>query len=528
MSWYLNLKTSVKLVSSFLILACILGFVGLYGLSNLGTMNDSLNRLYTDNLVPVSNVSIVKSKVLEMRLIYRDMNMNKDVMSVSQFQARYAQSKSEMEKALDDFRNSWMSDEAKKVFELLPPAWEAHEKLSDQIIELGANGQYDQMLDLINTKAKDSGDELISVIDQNIEATMRDARTELANGAQLFSTSRTATITIIVVAVLLCIVLGIVISQIISRPLSKIVNIVSEVAQGDLRQSANIRTRDEIGQLATSVDQMTDNLRGIVGSITSSSHSVAAAAEQISASTQEIAGSTTNQAGAAQAINEMFAELSSAIRTVVGNTEQASELSEKTMHIAKEGGEVVQSSIDSMQTVSTQVSRLEEDSAKIGGIIEVIEDISDQTNLLALNAAIEAARAGEQGRGFAVVADEVRKLAERSGEATKQIASIIKGMQENTRRSVGAVQQSAELSRKTGEAFHTISEMVNQTGARVGEVAAASEEQSSQANEVLTAVENISAATEEAAASSEETAATAQSLAQLADDLQRAVQTFKL
>lgn len=181
-----------------------------------------------------------------------------------------------------------------------------------------------------------------------------------------------------------------------------------------------------------------------------------------------------------------------------------------------------------MTRVNEQMSKLEEDSNKIGEIIEVIDDIAEQTNLLALNAAIEAARAGDQGRGFAVVADEVRKLAERSGEATKQITKIIKGMQDNTAQSVKAVEDGVVASQKTGEAFEHIMAMVNETAHKVTEIAAASEQQAAQSSEVLGSIESISAATEEAAASSEETASTAQSLAQLAEELNSSVSIFKI
>jgi Methyl-accepting chemotaxis protein len=273
---------------------------------------------------------------------------------------------------------------------------------------------------------------------------------------------------------------------------------------------------------------MVAKLRTIVGSISVSSHGVAAAAEQISSSTEEIANGSAEQASSAQMISELFSELSSAIHSVAQNTEQAAEISDRTIETAKQGSRIIESSMKSMNEVRSQMTRLEEDSGKIGNIIEVIEDIAEQTNLLALNAAIEAARAGEQGRGFAVVADEVRKLAERSGNATKQIAVIVRGMQENTRESVQAFEQSSDLSRKTGESFHSIAEMVNFAGEKVSEIAAASEEQAAQSSSVLLSVETISSAAQQSAASSEETAATAQSLAQLAEDLQQSVKAFKL
>jgi len=235
-----------------------------------------------------------------------------------------------------------------------------------------------------------------------------------------------------------------------------------------------------------------------------------------------------SQASAAQTMNELFRELSEAVNSVAQSAEHASELSDQTMRIAQDGGAVVSDSVQGMTLLSHQMSRLEEDSDKIGEIISVIEDIANQTNLLALNAAIEAARAGEHGRGFAVVANEVRKLAERSSNATKQITNIIKEMQRNTQQSVTAVVEGVALSQKNGAAFDHILSMVNDTAHKVTEIAAASEEQAAQSSEVMYSIESISAATEEMAASSSETANTAMALAQLAEELNGLVSIFKI
>jgi methyl-accepting chemotaxis protein len=346
--------------------------------------------------------------------------------------------------------------------------------------------------------------------------------------AGLSSMKTSLLITAIIAAILFLVLVGLYISLSISRPLNRMVGLVGQVANGDLRETPDINRQDEIGQMAKSIKNMVVNLRATVGNILDSAESVSAAAQQISATTEEIAGGSANQAYAAQTMNELFKELSVAINSVAESAEQASELSNNTMSIAQDGGKVVRSSIEGMTLVNDQMARLEEDSNKIGEIIEVIDDISEQTNLLALNAAIEAARAGEQGRGFAVVADEVRKLAERSGEATKQITAIIKGMQGNTRLSVKSVGEGVVSSQKTGEAFKNIMDMVKDSANRVTEIAAASEEQAAQSTEVMASIESISAATQEAAASSEETASTAQSLAKLAEDLTNSVSIFKI
>ncbi|NOV02139.1 methyl-accepting chemotaxis protein [Paenibacillus planticolens] len=319
------------------------------------------------------------------------------------------------------------------------------------------------------------------------------------------------------------------ISRQISIPIMSVARAADKIANGDLTDvQLNVKNRDEIGQMAAAFNKMADNLRHMIGSVLSSAQSLSSASEQISASTEEIASGSSNQANSAQTMNELFKELSFAINSVARGAEQAAELSNKTMSLAQEGSKVLGASIEGMLQANEQMSRLEQDSNTIGEIIEVIDDIADQTNLLALNAAIEAARAGDQGRGFAVVAAEVRKLAERSSEATKQITAIIKGMQQNTKLSITAVNTGVASSQKTGESFERIVTMVNESAYKVTEIAAASEEQAAQTTEVLIAIETISAATEETAASSQETAAAAQSLAVLAEELNSLVDVFKI
>ncbi|NHN34488.1 methyl-accepting chemotaxis protein [Paenibacillus agricola] len=335
-------------------------------------------------------------------------------------------------------------------------------------------------------------------------------------------------VAVMIVSILLggLLVFGIVRS--ITKPLDQLMAATDKIAQGDLTEVIVVRSLDEIGKLSVSVSNMAANLRGLISGVINSSHNVAAASQEISATTEEIAKGSTTQAEESQRMQELFSELTMVVNSVAASAENAAELAGRTTAIAKDGGEIVSKSIQSMNEVHLQMNLLEQDSNRIGEIINVISDIAGQTNLLALNAAIEAARAGDHGKGFAVVATEVRKLAERSGEATKQITDIIKSMQTNTHRSVVSVSAGVAQTEDTRKAFEQIIQMIDQTEQKVTEIAAASEEQMAQTSEVMNSIECIASASQQAAAASEETAATSQSLANLADDLNQSVSIFKI
>jgi methyl-accepting chemotaxis protein len=528
MGWYGNLKTSVKLISAFVLVSLILAAVGVYALSNLGMMNSQIKDMYETNLLPIRDLSAGEAGYQNMRVVLRDLALSKSKVEMDKLALTIPTYKKEITDRFDSYRASTLTPAEKTELKVFDTEWATYEKLYDTALQyaytedlMEFNKFKDEQLNVQGTKLRGS---LTRIIDLNVKLAEEANR----EAAEAYSSARSVMITIIIVSLIFSVLLGYMIAQSIARPLGKMVTLVGKVAAGDLRETSDIQTKDEIGMLAVSINVMVENLSGLMKGVLETSQSVAAASQEISASTEEIASGSANQAQSAQSIAELFTELTSAINFVAKSAEQAAELTNSTVQAAGEGSKIVDASISGMQSVNKTMSRLEDDSRKIGEIIEVIDDIADQTNLLALNAAIEAARAGDQGRGFAVVADEVRKLAERSSAATKEISSIIKVMQENTKLSVSSVAESVTQSVQTGDAFTQIVDMVNSSSVRVNEIAAACEEQSAQAAEVMQSVEMVASASEEAAAASEETAATCQSLAQLADQLNASVSTFRI
>ncbi|KLU67101.1 methyl-accepting chemotaxis protein McpA [Desulfosporosinus acididurans] len=345
----------------------------------------------------------------------------------------------------------------------------------------------------------------------------------------------------------------------------------AEIAKGNLNiNKLEIDTNDELGQLGKAFNTMTDNLRQLVQQVSSSAAQVAASSEELSAGADQSAQASSQVAssimevakGAEKQLNSMnessaiVEEMSAGIQQMVENAKVVVQSSEKTALSASEGSAAIDKTIQQMATIDQTVTgsaevvmTLGERSKEIGQIVDTISGIAEQTNLLALNAAIEAARAGDQGRGFAVVADEVRKLAEQSQVASRQIASLIHEIQQDTQKAVLSINEGThqvklgtEVAETAGSAFSQISSLIVAVSKQVEEI---SEEiqQMALGNERIVAsvsevfetsrsitdqTQTVSAATEEQTASVQEIASSSKVLSSMADELQAALNKFNV
>jgi methyl-accepting chemotaxis protein len=345
---------------------------------------------------------------------------------------------------------------------------------------------------------------------------------------------------------LLLLLLGIcgafVISRAITRPLKEAVIIANTLADGDLRLDSPVNSQDEIGQLMSAMQNMVVNLREVISRTVHISNSIASASTSLQSTSALIATGAESVAAQTETVATASEEMSATSCDIAANCSLAAGASQNSTDAANSGARIVKQTIlgmsiiaERVQLTSQTIQALGARSEQIGDIVGTIEDIADQTNLLALNAAIEAARAGEQGRGFAVVADEVRALAERTTKATREIGEMIKAIQKETGEAVQAmdegvreVEKGTRSSQESGQALENILSRIAEVAAQIHQIATAAEEQTATTNEVTIQVHAITNVVSQTATGAISTAEAAAHLAEQARELQSLVQRFKL
>jgi len=457
---------------------------------------------------------------------------------------RYAQNQQELKQELERLGSSVGTDRGKVTYGRIQQAAADVLAITDQEIALRRASRNYEATDLAFGSKAEAAENALATSTAALEQMQDDlVQTRLSAEHSSESEDDAITLALVLAGLLIGVLTAVLIGRSIAEGMSRMLAVIQEIAANNLvADDLQVFTEDEIGHASGALNRMKNNLRDIVHAIAGTAEHVASASEELSSSASLQATGAATQRDQASQVATAMQEMSSTVLQVSENSARAADASRQAAEKARHGGRIVEDALSKMRSIAAsvedtarKVESLGKSSDQIGHIIGVIDDIADQTNLLALNAAIEAARAGEQGRGFAVVADEVRKLAERTTSATKEIAQMIRTIQAETKTAVSAmeggtlqVEAGVASTVEAGDSLKEIITVSEQVGDMINHIATAATEQSSATEEINHSVEQIARLVKESADGADQSAKACQDLSALALDLQKIVSNFRL
>jgi len=514
MNWFRNLNATPRLMSSFGIVIALAMTLGYLGINNLGKANDRVDRLYNMDFKgadAASNLTIARYSLGRQG---RDAMLKIDNAAVvAEDEKSMLEDFAKIHAALDVADKTFTTPEGKAALQAVRDALPGYEKAYHHLYERidahdlpGAWAALDE--------AKAAGTPLYAGTDKARALKEKLAEKKFQLNNQEYDTARILMICASGLTLVLGLLLSLVIAREFSLPLGRAVQALDQLAEGDLTVSLYVDTEDEVGQMANALNKAVERLNATMRDVSENAANASSSSQELASASEAIASGAQEQAASLEETSASLEQITATVRQSSDNAQQASQLAMSSRDSAVQGQEVVAQAITAMSEINTS-------SAKISEIISTIEEIAFQTNLLAVNAAVEAARAGDEGRGFAVVASEVRALAQRSAGAAKEIKGLIQD-------SLHKVNLGSALVNRSGETLQGIVGSVKRVTDIVGEMATAASEQSSGVEQVNTAMTQMDHVTQSNSAQTEELSATAESLSEQAANLLQLVGAFNL
>ncbi|TFY94512.1 methyl-accepting chemotaxis protein [Pseudomonas nabeulensis] len=547
-----NIRIGLRASLSFGVLAGLLVIVGMFGLGQMAKLRESalvIEETWMPSIESAhDSAALVASIRLEaLRLVTTDESRVRDNSN-----DLIKRQRGELQTLLDSHETLLSDDAERELLKQVKTNVASYLAIVGQMVALVDKDQQQDALDLLANRLAPQGVILTQSLENLIVFNQNGAQAAADDAAQTYSSAQWVVALIIITALIATLLLAWLLTRSITAPLGQALSVARTIANGDLSQSIAVSGTDEPAQLLTALATMQTQLQSTLRGISESAQQLASAAEEMSSvmeqSTRGLQAQNDEIEQAATAVTEM----SAAVDEVAGNAVSSAEASKASDEDSKHGHYQISETISSIQNLvdevlgaSNKAEHLSVQAQDISKVLEVIRGIAGQTNLLALNAAIEAARAGEAGRGFAVVADEVRSLAQRTQDSTEEIEQMITGIQQGTQGTVDALNSSAEHAGQTlqransagqtlqransaGSALEKITAAISQISQRNLVIASAAEQQALVAREVDRSLVNIRDLSTQTAAGATQTSAASQELSRLAVDLNGLVTRFVL
>lgn len=524
----------------FAFIALLVIVLGFFALNRMSVIREATVSMETVMLPSVDLLGDVSENVLRLRIVSFRILLNREPEALQESERRSKELVGLLQKVKSDYAALPAGPEERAVYQQFDNTLNAYLSEQSHALELSRQDKAEEVRRAVNGPMKDLADTMATQINKLVAINKAGAAEASDISEAQYSGAKIAVVSVSIAAAVMTVLLAWLLTRSIVAPLGQAVEVAQHIAAGNLTRHIEFDGNDEPARLLAALSTMQKNLRDTIQQISGSATQLASAAEELSAVTEESSRGLQQQNNeieqAATAVNEMTVAVEEVARNAV-STSQASQASNDT---ARHGRDKVVQTVTAIQAMSLDVqstSRLVEGLAEqgrdIGKVLDVIRSIAEQTNLLALNAAIEAARAGEAGRGFAVVADEVRALAHRTAQSTREIEQMVAGIQTGTGDAVQSMalntsrtQSTLEMAKAAGEALEQITEAISQINERNLIIASASEEQAQVSREVDRNLVNIRDLATQSSAGAHQTSAASHELSRLAVDLNGMVTRF--
>ncbi|MCQ6255840.1 methyl-accepting chemotaxis protein [Pseudomonas sp. Q11] len=537
-----NMNIAPRAFLGFALIGALMLALGVFALSQMSKIRASGESIVQNSVPSIKALDEFTSLTLRLRVLSYRLLVNREPDIQQKTFSLFEQRNQQIQAAQSIYEKLISSAPERAAYDQYVQLLNQYRQLEERMKTLSRNNQLDELRALLNTELLSNSDAINVAINRLVEINNQQAEALDQGATQQYSTAFNWVVTLLVIATGLTLLFAWLLTNSITRPIGSALDAAEEIAKGNLTRPITVDGNDEAGRLLRAMSTMQEKLRDTLQRISGSATQLASAAEELNSVTDESARGLTQQNNeieqAATAVNEM----TSAVEEVARNAVSTSEASKDATASAGDGRDLVQETVSAIermsvdvQSTATLIGDLANESRDIGKVLDVIRGLADQTNLLALNAAIEAARAGEAGRGFAVVADEVRALAHRTQQSTSEIERMIGSIQSGTEHAVDSMRNSTEraestlnIARGAGLSLDTINTAIVEINERNLVIASAAEEQAQVAREVDRNLVNIRDLSVQSATGANQTSAASAELSRLAVDLNSMVGRFSL